>query len=90
MPSNMIINFERLFYNKKSPAAAYFPAWKQYHRRKGAWLPCSEWERVFPPRYGHRAIIAVKKKQEEGAGGKADYVFDLPAVVSHKLLCARL
>ena len=31
-----------------------------------------------------------RKKKEEGAGGKADYVFDLPAVVSHELLCARM
>mgnify|MGYP007131777230 CR=1 FL=1 len=26
----------------------------QYPRRWGPSLPCSEWERVFPPLYGHR------------------------------------
>ena len=31
-----------------------------------------------------------KKKKEEGTGGKADYVFGLPAVVSYELLCARM
>ncbi len=26
----------------------------QYHRRKGPSRSCSEWERVLPPRHGHR------------------------------------
>ena len=29
----------------------------QYHRRWGPSLLCSEWEQVFPPRYGNRKIF---------------------------------
>ena len=28
----------------------------QYHRREGVSLPCSGWERVSPPCYGHQEI----------------------------------
>ena len=33
----------------------------QYHRRRGAWLPCSGWERAYPPRHGGRRIDKGKR-----------------------------
>src|SRR6266508_6438356 len=41
-----------------NPAATYSPGESppKYHRRWRSSLPCSEWERVFPRRYGHRNI----------------------------------
>ena len=46
--------------DKKNLAATYSPADKpQYHRRKGVLLPCSGWERVSPPCYGHQEIMQI-------------------------------
>src|SRR5574337_1436836 len=44
---------------KKLLAATYSPAQlpTQYHRRWRTSLPCSEWERVFPLRYGHQESL---------------------------------
>ena len=42
---------------KKNLAATYSPARLQYHRREGVSLPCSGWERVSPPCYGHQEVI---------------------------------
>ena len=40
---------------KKDLAATYSPTDElQYHRRMGVLLPCSGWERVFPPSHGHQ------------------------------------
>ena len=40
---------------KRNLAATYSPADKpQYHRREGVLLPCSGWERVWPPCHGHQ------------------------------------
>ena len=40
----------------RNPAATYSPRGSppKYHRRWRSSLPCSEWERVLPRRYGHR------------------------------------
>ena len=44
--------------DKKNLAATYSPADElQYHRREGVLLPCSGWERVSPPCYGHQEIM---------------------------------
>ena len=44
--------------SKKDLAATYSPTDKlQYHRRMGVLLPCSGWERVFPPSHGHQGTI---------------------------------
>ena len=47
---------------KKSRRLSTFPERIQYHRRKRAWLPCSEWERVLPLHYGHRHFIQCQKR----------------------------
>ena len=45
--------------DRKNLAATYSPADElQYHRREGVLLPCSGWERVSPPCYGHQEIMA--------------------------------
>ena len=48
---------------KKAWQQPTFPSQRQYHRRKRAWLPCSEWERVLPLHYGHQAFYTVTSKQ---------------------------
>ena len=47
---------------RKSRQLSTFPR-LQYHRRKRAWLPCSEWERVLPLHYGHRHFITNFNKE---------------------------
>ena len=47
---------------KKSQRLSTFPGRTQYHRRKRAWLPCSEWERVLPLHYGHWHLIQCKNE----------------------------
>ena len=42
---------------RKSRQLPTFPGRPQYHRRKRAWLPCSEWERVLPLHHGHRHLM---------------------------------
>ena len=43
---------------KKKKAGSYLLSHEeQYHRRKRAWLPCSEWERVLPLHCGHRHFM---------------------------------
>ena len=51
------ISVTKEYVKKRKPAATYFPAKVQYHRRKRAWLPCSVWERVLPLHYGHRHLL---------------------------------
>ena len=51
------ISLTKKYVKIKKPAATYFPAKVQYHRRKRAWLPCSVWERVLPLHYGHRHLL---------------------------------
>src|SRR5215208_16103 len=43
----------------EEPAATYSPrpVKAKYHRRCGAYLLCSEWEEVFPPRQSHRRLF---------------------------------
>ena len=53
------------FRQKKSRQPPTFPL-SQYHRRRGAWLPCSEWERVLPPRHGHRHHILTPRLRDSG------------------------
>ena len=49
---------KKTWQRKKNLAATYSPADElQYHRREGVLLPCSGWERVSPPCYGHQEIM---------------------------------
>ena len=45
---------------KKDPAASYFRRRKaNYRRRWGAYLLCSGWVQVFPPRHRHRIFFTL-------------------------------
>jgi hypothetical protein len=52
--------------------------YNHYHRPGGVSRPCSEWERVVPPRYGHQKTVKergfsenyTQKGDTMGASGK--------------------
>ena len=75
------------FVKKKKPAATYFPAVKQYHRRKRAWLPCSVWERVLPLHYGHRHLLtrSVTVQQDLSVRLTACYKLRTDKVLKQKI-----
>ena len=48
---------KRKRFKKKKAGSYLLSREEQYHRRKRAWLPCSEWERVLPLHCGHRHFM---------------------------------